>query len=159
METRTKNILIGAGVFVGVLALAVTGTYLIKKAKGRKDVADPALPKGTDADVSTNYGQVVGSTVYPKDSYAMVRWSAQVNDPRGLFTDFNQHNQLWKITSPNPVGTVLQELTGKEDGKIWYKIKPLSKPSGNFHNAGYSTNSNNINVAYVRSDVVTFKKP
>jgi hypothetical protein len=159
MNSQNKKILLGAGIITGLIVLAAGSAFLFKKvkeAKQRKALEDPNINKGTAEDLATNYGQVIGSIVYPKGSYAWVRSTAVVNDPQGIFIDFNQTNQLWKINSPSEVGLVKQSVTG-EDGKTWYKIEPYNKPKGIFPYRGYATDSKFIKEAFVRSDVVTFK--
>lgn len=159
MNSNNKKILIGVGVLTGIIVL-IAGTSIvvkkIKEAKLRKSLEDPNINKGTADDLATNYGQVIGSIVYPKDSYVWVRSTAVVNNPQGIFIDFNDTNQLWKINSPSEVGLVKQSVTG-EDGKIWYKIEPYNKPKGVFPYRGYAKDSSFIKEAFVRSDAVTFK--
>lgn len=145
-----KKLLIGIGVSVGVLALTIGAVYTVKKVKAnkeRKGLSEPNLESGSDEDLAINHGQVIGATLYPSGATANVR-SSPVVDNRSEWFFLWGDNNLWTISSPNPVGIVVTKMTG-EDKKTWYGIRPLSVPSG----------ENANQRAYVREDVVTFKKP
>lgn len=145
MEKSTKTAII-----VGVSALVLIGGTIavIKIAKNRKE-KNRGGGDGDDAKIETSDDQTKGDIgknvkVHPTLGYTNVRSSAAVDDG-ALGTWFGYRptagNWIGEVSS-NPVGKVMQALTGT-DGHFWYKIQLNKSLDG-------KTNG------YVRQDAVSF---
>jgi hypothetical protein len=108
--------------------------------------------------ISNPYSQVKGRMLYPattKDyptaqNKATLRTSAEVNNPKGFWTDGNSDNIIKKYTSGVAIGTVIAEAYDDMIPKNrWFKVKMKTPCCGVV---------SNYKEGWLRADVVSFKK-
>jgi hypothetical protein len=143
---KNRRILIIIIIFVIVLALVIFIVARIQKKK-KEEEQRKAEEEWKRKIAEQSSGQIpknaVGMVAYPKqvEGFVNVRSSAKINE--GLI-----NNNIGQVNFPAPIGKVVSQQVGTEDGKIWYKIK-LTAPL----KYTFST----YTEGFVRSDAVDFR--